>query len=105
MITMTEHATYMMLITGISVSAAWAIRFTPPIMTSPRTTAAMIPIKREIMLLLSEAAGKNAVTAVLIAVTIELIWLRHPIPNEATVPATAKMTASHFQFLPRPSVM
>ena len=70
------------------------MRLTPPRMTMATTMASTMPVIRGLTL-----------NRPLMAPAISLDWAMLPMPKEARPPRMAKMTASHFQFLPRPFLM
>ncbi len=104
-ITINAETTYTIAINGTSFSAKAPIREIPPITTIPTITARMAPMA---MLIAAEdffASGLKLWIAVLIDVAIVLLCVIFPVPIAVNIPRIEKITASHFQFFPRPFFM
>ena len=79
---------------GTMREVTWPMRLTPPSTTMATMTARMTPVTR----------GSRP-SRPFMAPAISLLWAMLPMPKLARPPSTAKMQASHFQFLPRPFSM
>ena len=67
--------------------------------------AQMMATTQAMMVWVLAEVSTNWEIAVLMVLAMVLIWVMLPMPKAASAPNTAKMTPSHFQFLPRPFLM